>query len=171
MSPFLVAWGEVVSGVSALVDEALAVEPLGGTSVAWSQACARERVTPIPDDERQAVCRAHRQTKGAPVPEVDALVDAYVTNRRAAVLATLKGPQRVVADASLTTLLEHAKGHYAKVASTPVKRGLFAHAKVAAARHQYGTSSRPEVYVMECPSCRGPRQQEALVCVFCGAGL
>lgn len=171
MSAFLVAWGEVVSGVSALVDEALAVEPLGGTSVAWAQACTRERVTPIRDDERQDVCRVHRQTKGAPVPEVNALLDAYVTNRRVAVLSTLTSEQRGVANVSLTTLLEHAKGHYAKEASTPVKRGLFAHAKVSAAKHQYGTSSRPEVYVMECPACRGPRQQEALVCVFCGADL
>lgn len=170
MSAFLVAWGEVVSGVSALVDEALEVEPLGST-VSWTAVCARERVAQLGDDERQAACREHRQTKGAPVPEVHAVLDAFVSTRRARLLSTLTPAQRSVADASLATLLEHAKAHYAKTSAAPVKRGLFKHAKVAAAKHQYGTSSRPEVYVMECPTCRGPRQTEALVCVFCGGEL
>ncbi|MBL8923746.1 MAG: hypothetical protein JNJ54_33130 [Myxococcaceae bacterium] len=171
MAAFLAAWGEVVSGVSALVDEALDVEPLGGTTVSWSAVCARERVAQLPDEERLPLCRLHQQTKGAPAPEVNAVLEAFVAHRRVAVLSTLTEAQREVAGASLATLLEHAVAHYAKASAAPVKRGLFKHAKVAAAKHQYGTSSRPEVYVMECPSCRGPRQQEALVCVFCGAGL
>jgi len=83
------------------------------------------------------------------VPEVHAVLDAFVSTRRALLLSTLTPPQRTVADESLTTLLEHAK-----TSAAPVKRGLFKHAKVAAAKHQYGTSSRPEVFVMECPRVR-----------------
>lgn len=171
MSAFLVAWGEVVTGVGALVDEALEVEPVGGSSVAWSASCARLNVKPLPEPGRHDSCRARKQTRGAPVDELDAVLDAFVESRRAVVLSMLTPAQRAVANESLRTLLEHAKAHFAAKSIEVVKRGLFKHAKVAASKHQYGTSSRPEVYVMECPSCRGPRQTEALTCVFCGSDL
>jgi hypothetical protein len=168
-SPFLIAWGDVVSGVQALVTQALDVEPLGGMTVAWEQTLRELKVRALAEDERLPACQGHRQTKGAPVPEVHAALDALVAARRTAVLTTLTPRQRAVASAGLVTLLEHAKAHYAQQASAPVKRGLFKHAKADAAKHQYGTSSKPEVYVMECPTCRGPRQSEALSCVFCNA--
>ncbi|MDP1919094.1 MAG: hypothetical protein Q8L14_22790 [Myxococcales bacterium] len=171
MSAFLLAWGEVVTGVGALVDEALEVEPVGGSSVAWSASRTRLGVSPMPEPTRQETCRARKQTRGAPVTELDAVLDAFVESRRELVLSMLTPPQRTVALQSLETLLEHAKAHFAAKSIEVVKRGLFKHAKVAASKHQYGTSSRPEVYVMECPSCRGPRQTEALTCVFCGSDL
>ncbi len=171
MSAFLVAWGDVVSGAHGLVDQALEVDPLGGTSVAWSASLKQLKVTPIEEDERLPTCQKNKQTKGAPVPEVHAALQAFVSSKRALVLATLTPEQRTVAEAGLVTLLEHAKAHYAQKASEPVKRGLFKHAKVTASKHQYGTKSGPEVYVMECPVCRGPRQTESLSCVFCGADL
>ena len=171
MSAFLVAWGEVVTGVGALVDEALEVEPVGGSSVAWSASCARLNVSPMPAAQREEHCRARKQTRGAPLDELNAVLDAFVASRRSVVLSMLTPPQRAVANESLLTLLEHAKAHFAAKSIEVVKRGLFKHAKVAASKHQYGTTSRPETYVMECPSCRGPRQTEALTCMFCGSDL
>lgn len=171
MSAFLAAWGEVVAGVGALVDEALEVEPVGGSSVAWSASCQRLSVAPMPAAQRQESCRVRKQTRGAPVDELNAVLDAFVESRRDAVLASLTPAQRAVAQQSLQTLVEHAKAHFAAKSIEVVKRGLFKHAKVAASKHQYGTTSGPQVYVMECPSCRGPRQTEALTCVFCGSDL
>ena len=171
MSAFLVAWGEVVTGVGALVDEALEVEPVGGSSVAWSSSRARLDVTPMPEAQRQEQVRARKQARGAPVDELDAVLEAFVASRQATVLATLTPAQRLVAQQSLSTVVEHAKAHFAAKSIEVVKRGLFKHAKVAASKHQYGTTSGPQVYVMECPSCRGPRQTEALTCVFCGSDL
>lgn len=171
MSAFLAAWSEVVAGGAALVDAALDVDPVGGSSVAWDEACTTLGVARVPQAARQPACHSRQQTRGVPLEEANQALDAFVATRRAALLSTLTPAQRVVAEAGLGTLLEHAKAQFAMRSTEPVTRGLFKHAKAAASKHQYGTSSRTEAYVLACPSCGGPRQTEALTCVFCGGDL
>lgn len=168
---FLAAWQALVSDLSALADEALDVEPLGGSSVAWAKRLTRLRVTPMPEAERQPACRAAKQTKGAPMPEIHAVLAAFERAHRGTLTPMLTAEQRPIALDGLTTLVQHAKEQLEVRATAPVKKGLFRHAKETAAKHQYGTNSGPHTEVLECPSCRGPRQTEVLVCVFCGSDL
>lgn len=160
-----------MAGVQTLVTQAVEAEPLGGSSVPWAESLKSLGVAPMPGPQRLPSCQARGQKRGAPVEEVNAALEAMVSSRRALVLQTLTVEQQQVASEGLRTLLTHAKEHFAKKSTEVVKRGLFAHAKVDASKHKYGTSSKPEVYVMECPTCRGPRQTEALSCVFCGGEL
>lgn len=171
MQAFLSSWRALVDDASALVDEALDVDPLGGSSVAWAARLSSLRVAALAEVERLPTCKAERQTRGAPLPEARAALAALEKKHSAALREVVTAAQQPVLAAGLQQLFAHAHEQLDARARAPVKRGLFKHAQAAAARHQYGTSSGPQTEVLECPSCRGPRQQEALRCLFCGSEL
>lgn len=171
MQAFLSAWAALVQTVGAIVDDALDVEPAGGSTVSWRARCEEAAVASRPDADRVAEARAAGQTKGPPASEVLAVLQRQVRLHLPGLLSGLSAPQQAVARASVETLVSEATKQFATKSREVVKRGLFKHAKATAALHRSGTRSRPETSVMTCPTCGGPRQTEALACVFCGGAL
>jgi hypothetical protein len=170
---FLHAWAEVTAELTWVVDTALDVDPPGGLSVAWLEVLSWFEVASLDEDVRLAEVLRDKQTKGAPLREVRACLDALgqqATVRLAPLCASLSPAQASLVNESLLTFASHAFEHYRALA-TVKKQRMFAAAKALAAKHQYSGTAAPSGYVLTCVTCRAPRLGEALTCAFCGGEL
>lgn len=170
---FLRAWGALTFDLSSLVDTALAVEPPGGCDEAWAAWLSRCGVAPLDDDERLADFSRAAQTKGAPLSEVRACLDALAreaTARLAPLHTGLTPPQAALVDESLAQLSSTALESY-RVKATEKKRRMFGHAKQAAAQHRYSQQAAAKGYVLGCGACGAPRLSDSFTCAFCGGTL
>jgi hypothetical protein len=153
--------------VAEVIDAGLAVEPLGGTSAAWQQLCARHRVAPLDEETRYAVARSDGLYRGAPLAELRGCLDGIVRTLGEALgaLGGIDAETRERLHSLLERLAPEALQQYRQIASEK-PRGMFAHALATARKHQYsdlkGTS-----YVLRCEGCGGPRLR-AFRCSFCG---
>ncbi len=129
---------------------ALDVEPAGGMLPPWSAVLTELGITPLSEDARFAAAQANKQTKGAPLPEVEA------------VFQKLCGPQHAA-------LCAEALARYRELATARPKK-MFSHAMATAKKHRYDEYA-PGAYVLRCPSCGAPRLKAVLHCDFCGADI
>lgn len=129
---------------------ALDIEPAGGLLPPWKAVLDELGVKPLSEDERYAAAQKHKQTKGAPLPEVEA------------VFKHLCGPDH-------EALAAEATARYRELATTRPKK-MFSHAMAAAKQHRYDEYA-PGAYVLRCPSCGAPRLKAVLHCDFCGADI
>ena len=170
---FLLAWGSLTQRLAALIDAALAVDPPGGLTADWEQMLKALRVTPLGEDERFAAAQAAKQTKGAPLPEVQQCLEVFTVAARAELApfrAALTAAQVSVMDASVAAFGAEAAAHYGAKACER-KKGMFGHAKKLAAEHRYDAYGKGEGYVHKCGACGAPRLAETFTCVFCGGEL
>jgi hypothetical protein len=170
---FLLAWGAITQDVASLVDTALDVEPPGGLDDAWGKWLDRCDVVPLDEDARLAEVKRQSQTKGAPLEEVRACLDALALDaarRLAPLRSSLSPAQAALVDQSLHEFAATALQHY-RAKATEKKKRMFGHAKQLAAQHQYQGHVAAKGYVLTCGACGGPRLGEALTCAFCGADL
>jgi hypothetical protein len=129
---------------------ALDVEPAGGMLPPWAAVLQELGVPAMSEDARFAAAQANKQTKGAPLPEVEA------------VFQRLCGPQHA-------QLCGEAVARYRELATARPKK-MFSHAMATAKRHRYDEYA-PGAYVLRCPSCGAPRLKAVLHCDFCGADI
>ena len=129
---------------------ALDVEPAGGLLPPWQAVLTELGVAPLPEDERYAAAQAAKQTKGAPLPEVEAVFLKLCGEPHAALSA-------------------EAIARYRELATQRPKK-MFSHAMAAAKQHRYDEYA-PGAYVLRCPSCGAPRLKAVLHCDFCGADI
>ena len=169
---FLHTWNQLTQELTSLLEHALDVEPPGGLPEDWARIVKRLGVTPLGDDERIAAIKAHKQTKGAPQPEVNACLQALAVRATAKLqplLSTLSPEQRRAVEDGLHRFTHEAVAHYA--ARSTEKKKMFAAAKKLAAEHQYGQGQNATAYVLGCASCHAPRLGTELSCAFCGGAL
>jgi hypothetical protein len=129
---------------------ALDVEPAGGILPQWAAVLRDVGVAPMSEDARFAAAQSAKQTKGAPLPEVEA------------VFAKLCGPTHA-------DLCTEAVARYRELATARPKK-MFSHAMAAAKQHRYDEYA-PGAYVLRCPACGAPRLKAVLHCDFCGADI
>ncbi|MBL8955889.1 MAG: hypothetical protein JNK82_34260 [Myxococcaceae bacterium] len=129
---------------------ALDVEPAGGILPPWAGVLTELGISPLGEDARFAAAQAAKQTKGAPLPEVEA------------VFAKLCGPANAA-------LCAEAVARYRELATARPKK-MFSHAMAAAKLNRYDEYA-PGAYVLRCPSCGAPRLKAVLHCDFCGADI
>lgn len=170
---FLTTWAALTTQLTQLIDAALDVEPPGGLPDSWAATLRQLGVTPLSDDARIAAIAEHKQTKGAPLPEVTACLQAFaaVAQRRLQPLrATLTAEQARVVDDGVHRFTHEAVAHY-RAKATEKKKGMFGAARALAAQHQYGKGLNATAYVLGCATCHAPRMADELQCVFCGGAL
>jgi hypothetical protein len=170
---FLLAWGQLTQRLAGLVDAALDVDPPGGLTPGWQQVLGALKVPPLGEDERFAAAQAEKQTKGAPVPEVRACLEAFAraaTAEMAPFRARLTPPQVAVLDSSVAAFAQEALGHF-RAQACAKKKGMFGHARKLAAEHRYDAHAAGEAYLLKCPSCGAPRLHETFTCAFCNGEL
>jgi transcriptional regulator of met regulon len=170
---FLKEWTALTHELTTLVDTALDVEPAGASLPAWDAVRAKYGVRALGDEARLAEAKADRLTKGAPVSEVKACLDALVvlaTRRLQPLRASLSAEQARLVETTLHDFTAQALAHY-RAKATERKKRMFAAAKALAHQHQYGTHHGAQGYVLGCGTCHGPRLGEALHCAFCGGDL
>ena len=129
---------------------ALDVEPAGGMLEPWKLLLQEVGVTPMSEDERYAAAQQAKQTKGAPLPEVQRVFEK------------LCGPEHAA-------LAAEATARYRELATARPKK-MFSHAMAAAQQHRYDDYA-PGSYVLRCPKCGAPRLKAVLRCDFCGADI
>jgi hypothetical protein len=170
---FIAEWTRLTTELTQLVDTALDVEPPGECPERWAQWLGRFKVARLDDDTRSAQVRADGQTKGAPLREVAACLDALAreaSTRLAPLGSTLSKEQAALVERSLHDFAGTALEHY-RVKATEKKKRMFGAAKALANQHQYGGFRASVGYVLTCATCRAPRLGEALTCAFCGGDL
>ena len=170
---FLAEWTRITSELTQLVDTALDVEPPGECPEDWARWLTRFKVARLDDDARYANGRADGQTRGAPLREVQACLEALAREasaRLAPLRATLSKEQAGLVESSLHSFAATALEHY-RVKATQKKKRMFGAAKALANQHQYGGSQASSGYVLSCVACRAPRLGESLTCAFCGGAL
>jgi hypothetical protein len=171
---FLRAWAGITHDLSQLVDTALDVEPPGECTEAWAAWLAKLEVPRLDDDTRLAEALRDKQTKGAPLREVRAGLEALA--RQATLLlaplrTTLTPEQATMVDTTLHTFAANAFEHYRQKATERKKKAMFAHAKKLAERHRSKENEWASGYVLTCAACGAPRLDDTLACAFCGATL
>ena len=129
---------------------ALDVEPAGGLLPQWEAVLRETGVPAMEEDARYAAAQQHKQTKGAPLPEVEAVFRALCGGRHEALCA-------------------EALNRYRELATARPKK-MFSHAMAAAKQHRYDEYA-PGAYVLRCPACGAPRLKAVLHCDFCGADI
>lgn len=170
---FLFEWGRVVDALTQLVTAALEVDPPGALLPAWQAQLTRYGVEALHEDARLEAVLAARQSKGAPLAEVEACLETLSAQSRRRLAPLRRGlapEQGTVLDASLDQLVARALAHV-RDQSTARKRGLFASARELASRHQYSQDRAVVSYVLTCTQCRAPRLGDTLQCAFCGGSL
>lgn len=172
-SAFLATWTELTTQLTRLIDEALDVEPPGGLPDSWAGRLKSLGVTPLGDDARIAAIKEHRQTKGAPLPEVSACLMNFTVlakKRLEPLRATLSAEQARAMEDGVHRFTDQALAHY-RAKATEKKKGMFGAAKALAAQHQYGKGLNATAYVLGCSACHAPRLADELSCSFCGGSL
>lgn len=170
---FLQEWSRITTELTQLVDTALDVEPPGECPPQWKAQLDRFRVPRLDEDTRYELVQADKQTKGAPLKEVEACLQSLAKEASARLTPlkkTLTPQQSQLVDASLHDFAATALGHY-KAKATEKKKKMFGAAKALANQHQYGGFKASVGYVLTCVTCRAPRLGEALTCAFCGGEL
>jgi len=170
---FLEAWAVITQDLASLVDTALDVEPPGGLDDAWGRWLDRCDVAALSDDERLAEVKRTGQTKGAPLSEVQACLEALqraAAARLAPLRATLTPPQAALVDASLRQFAATAYEQL-RARATEKKKRMFGHARALAAQHRYDGHAAAQGYVLTCGACGALRLGDTLSCAFCGAEL
>ncbi|MGC4116714.1 MAG: hypothetical protein QM765_19560 [Myxococcales bacterium] len=156
--------------LGAMLDTALDVDTVGGTSDEWDAMLKNLGVAAMGEDERYDTAQADKQVKGPPIAEVAAGLQSAA---KAAMLsfaplsAALSAEQKTQLNHAVASLAEAASAQY-KAQSTERKKGMFAHAKAAAQKHSWDAFGKNQGYVLKCGSCGAPRIQRDLVCAFCG---
>jgi hypothetical protein len=143
-------WMELGAALDKAGGAALDVEPAGGLLPPWKAMLDELRLEALSEDERYGAAQQHKQTKGAPLPEVEA------------VFKQLCGPEH-------EALAAEATARYRELATARPKK-MFSHAMAAAKQHRYDDYA-PGAYVLRCPSCGAPRLKAVLHCDFCGADI
>lgn len=159
--------------LGSVVEAALDIDLAGGTSDPWDALLSSLKVPKLGEDARFDAAQADRQVKGAPIAEVRSCIEAAVKEAAqawAVVGASLPMEQHAQADRALATLAEEAVRRYRTLATTRQK-GMFAHAKAAAAEHRWDGFAVNQGYVLKCPSCGAPRIGADLLCAFCGGKM
>ena len=170
---FLAEWAHITTELTQLVDTALDVEPPGECPEAWARWLTRFGVPRLDDDTRDQFVRADKQTKGAPLKEVEGCLEALVreaSTRLAPLKASLSAEQAALVETALHTFTATALEHY-RTKATEKKKKMFGAAKALANQHQYGGFKASVGYVLSCATCRAPRLGESLTCAFCGGDL
>ena len=169
---FLAVWTELTHRLSAVVEGALDVEPPGGLPEGWAKVVRELKVTPLGDDARLAAMKEHKQTKGAPLPEVEACLGALARVAEQQLAPLQRGLSHEQADAvrdGLHRFTHEALAHYRARATE--KKKMFGAAKALAKQHQYGQGLNATSYVLGCSTCHAPRLASELHCAFCGGTL
>lgn len=170
---FLQEWARITTELTQLVDTALDVEPPGECPPAWKAQLERFRVPRLDEDTRYELVQADKQTKGAPLKEVEACLASLAKDASARLTPlkkTLTAQQSQLVEKSLHEFATTALGHY-KTKATEKKKKMFGAAKALANQHQYGGFKASSGYVLTCVTCRAPRLGETLTCAFCGGEL
>ncbi len=170
---FIQEWTRITTELTQLVETALDVEPPGECPEAWAQWLTRFEVPRIDEALRSEQVRADKQTKGAPLREVQGCLESLAREasaRLAPLRETLSAQQAALVENSLHTFASTAFEHY-KAKATEKKKKMFGAAKALANQHQYGGFVASTGYVLTCVTCRAPRLGESLTCAFCGGEL
>jgi hypothetical protein len=170
---FIAEWSRLTTELTQLVDTALDVEPPGECPASWKTWLTRFRVTPLDEDTRYEQVQLDKQTKGAPLKEVQACLESLAREasvRLGPLRSTLSAEQSKLVESSLHSFAATALEHY-KAKATEKKKKMFGAAKALASQHQYGGFKASSGYVLTCVACRAPRLGESLVCAFCGGEL
>lgn len=170
---FLAEWTRITTELTELVDCALDVEPPGECPERWARWLSQFQVARLDDDTRYAQVLADKQTKGAPLNEVQACLEALAREasvRLAPLRSTLSPQQSQLVEQSLHDFAASALSLY-RAKATEKKKKMFGAAKALANQHQYGGFQASSGYVLTCVSCRGPRLGDSLACAFCGGAL
>ncbi len=162
---------ELPRQVSQVLSVGLAVEPAGGTSADWKALRNGLGVAPMGEEARFASARNAKMARGAPLEEVSACLGC-LAGAGWAELEALRGGLDPTVASRLGALIQQfpaqALEEYRRLACDRPK-GMFAHARAAAERHQYSKWQKSGGYVLTCPNCGGPRLRTTdLVCEFCG---
>jgi len=170
---FIAEWSRITTELTQLVDTALDVEPPGECPDQWKTWLTRFQVPRLHDDERYELVQADKQTKGAPLKEVQACLESLAREasvRLGPLRKTLSPEQSQLVESSLHSFAANALAHY-KAKATEKKKKMFGAAKALAHQHQYGGFKASVGYVLTCVACRAPRLGESLTCAFCGGEL
>ena len=170
---FIAEWTRITGELTRLVETALDVEPPSECPENWARWLAQFEVARLDDDTRYGTVRADGQTKGAPLREVQACLEALAREasaRLSPLRATLSAEQSALVERSLHSFAGTALEHY-RAKATEKKKRMFGAAKALANQHQYGGFKASVGYVLTCVACRAPRLGESLTCVFCGGDL
>jgi hypothetical protein len=170
---FLTEWTRITTEFTQLVDTALDVEPPGECPEAWARWLSRFKVARLDDENRYAQVRADKQTKGAPLKEVQGCLESLAreaSTRLQPLRASLSAEQSALVESSLHSFAATALEHY-RAKATEKKKKMFGAAKALANQHQYGGFQASVGYVLSCATCRAPRLGESLTCAFCGGAL
>lgn len=170
---FIAEWSRITTELTQLVDTALDVEPPGECPDPWKSQLVRFQVPRLEDDARYEQVQADKQTKGAPLNEVQACLEALAREasaRLGPLRKTLTAEQSKLVETSLHAFAADALAHY-RAKATEKKKKMFGAAKALANQHQYGGFKASVGYVLTCVACRAPRLGESLTCAFCGGEL
>ncbi|MDP2274803.1 MAG: hypothetical protein Q8N23_28340 [Archangium sp.] len=170
---FLQEWTRITTELTQVVETALDVEPPGECPEAWARWLTRFEVPRLDEERRSEEVREAKQTKGAPLREVQGCLESLAREasaRLAPLRKTLSAEQAALVERSLHTFASTAFEHY-KTKATEKKKKMFGAAKALANQHQYGGFGASTGYVLTCVTCRAPRLGESLTCAFCGGEL
>lgn len=170
---FLAEWTRNTTELTQLVDAALDVEPPGECPERWAKWLTRLEVPRLDEEARYAQVQADKQTKGAPLKEVQGCLEALArqaSTRLAPLRSTLSPEQSALVEQSLHAFASSALTHY-RAKATEKKKKMFGAAGALANQHQYGGFTASSGYVLTCVTCGGPRLGESLTCAFCGGAL
>lgn len=160
---------------AAILDAAASVEEAGGENAAWRGVLTEYGVARTTAEERLRVLKSGEQKKGALPGEVQACLE-WVAREVQKNLRRLGSPDGYDAKIDrLRAISERNTEEGLKTFRSRIfpKRGMFAHAREAAAKPQPWEKDGkplavPDVVVQACRFCGAPRTHSELKCHFCG---